>query len=56
MWEDSMQVHDIGSEFAIRDESGAHQKCWMAILGFDINAIERDYSETFAKIKRECVS
>jgi hypothetical protein len=56
MWEDSMQVHYVGSKFAIRDESEAHLKCWMAVLGLDFDAIERDYTETFDKIKRECVS
>jgi len=40
----------------IRDEHDDLLQCRMTIVGLDVRTMERDYSETFGKIKRRCMS
>ena len=50
-----MQIHYVRST----GESMAPDdllQCRMTIVGLDIDAIERDHSETFDNIKRNCMS
>jgi hypothetical protein len=53
-----MQIHYVRStgESTTPYDGDDLLQCRMTIVGLDIEAIERDYGETFDKIKRNCMS